>query len=822
MALISSGFGDLLHQAEQLTADMDSGGDLPRVDRNLHQIMEAGQRLWTKTAQARVQEAADVKASILLGATGLDVPKISQRLETLRSAKTFEPLEPVRETDLQGFLRNEVENAVLTTIEEKRKLTFERTEKHHWDSIQTEWEQEKQKILNALIGASTDVLDIPQETESILSDGVDMKGRSAMDNVEMAYSRQLFTYNDQLVRSGVKANLTQLFEQVAEKLDDQNVIDLWTMVKYMINVSHKTAPTIVQARNTKDMQVGFVTQARKYLEESYVLYIKNTIYGNLQQAQLGGIPGTYNVVRSFLNVKLPPNTPGLEDGDVEGHPVWAVIYYCLRCGDLRAALQAVDKATQNLGEFRQYFEEYIHSEDRRLPPNSENKIHLHYRRAVKRSNDPYKRAVYCVIGHCDANENHSEIAEKTDDYLWIKLCQVHVDESNEGLSIRQFQTSLLEEYGETHFNAYQHPFLYFKVLFLTAQFEAAIEFLSRMDKLRSHAVHVAAVLYEQGLLALPVNIHAQLLSREPTDPVPTRRLNFARLITTYTRKFEMTDPREALQYFYLLRNMKDSNRESLFMKCVSELVTETREFETLLGRLERDGCRKPGVIDKFQDDTQKIIQLVARDTEQKGLFEDAVKLYDLAGNHEKVLELLNKLLSPLVSAPSSPQSTRGRCKDLALAIAERYHSQGHRGSQATTQTFYLLLDLISFFDYFHSGNLDDAMDVIQQLKLIPLTADAVESRVHAFKQYTDEIRHNLAAVLLATMNILYAQYKNIKKTSTQLPRHQGLRAEDGGRDAYINYLRKQARALITFAGMLPYRMPGDTNARLVQLEVLMQ
>ena len=38
---------------------------------------------------------------------------------------------------------------------------------------------------------------------------------------------------------------------------------------------------------------------------------------------------------------------------------------------------------------------------------------------------------------------------------------------------------------------------------------------------------------------------------------------------------------------------------------------------------------------------------------------------------------------------------------------------------------------------------------------------------------------------------------------------------------YLAYLRGQARALITFAGMIPYRMPGATNARLVQMEVLM-
>jgi hypothetical protein len=50
----------------------------------------------------------------------------------------------------------------------------------------------------------------------------------------------------------------------------------------------------------------------------------------------------------------------------------------------------------------------------------------------------------------------------------------------------------------------------------------------------------------------------------------------------------------------------------------------------LLGVLQSDGSRRPGAIDKFQLDTQKIIELVAGDTEKKGQFEDAVRLYDLA------------------------------------------------------------------------------------------------------------------------------------------------------------------------------------------------
>ena len=52
--------------------------------------------------------------------------------------------------------------------------------------------------------------------------------------------------------------------------------------------------------------------------------------------------------------------------------------------------------------------------------------------------------------------------------------------------------------------------LYTQVLVLTGQFEAAIEFLSRMEHLRHHAVHMALVLYESNLLFLPSSCQAPL------------------------------------------------------------------------------------------------------------------------------------------------------------------------------------------------------------------------------------------------------------------------------------------------------------------------
>ncbi len=61
MDLGMDGFGDLVQQAEQLTAEVDSGSELPRVERNLHQIMEAATRM-SKRAPPLAQESTDVKA----------------------------------------------------------------------------------------------------------------------------------------------------------------------------------------------------------------------------------------------------------------------------------------------------------------------------------------------------------------------------------------------------------------------------------------------------------------------------------------------------------------------------------------------------------------------------------------------------------------------------------------------------------------------------------------------------------------------------------------------------------------------------------------
>ncbi|EMP25591.1 Nuclear pore complex protein Nup93 [Chelonia mydas] len=101
----TEGFGELLQQAEQLAAETEGISELPHVERNLQEIQQAGERLRSRTLTRTSQETANVKASVLLGSKGLDIPHISQRLESLSAVTTFEPLEPVKDTDIQGLIQ---------------------------------------------------------------------------------------------------------------------------------------------------------------------------------------------------------------------------------------------------------------------------------------------------------------------------------------------------------------------------------------------------------------------------------------------------------------------------------------------------------------------------------------------------------------------------------------------------------------------------------------------------------------------------------------------------------------------------------------------
>lgn len=288
-----------------------------------------------------------------------------------------------------------------------------------------------------------------------------------------------------------------------------------------------------------------------------------------------------------------------------------------------------------------------------------------------------------------------------------------------------------------------------------------------------HGIHMAIGLFERGLLNLS---NTQLfVSGETNESKCLRRINFAALIKMYTKKFEVTDPREALQYYYFLRNLPSliqltrmgkpqQKVVSYFAQYVCELAVETREFELFFGRLEKNAIRRPGVIDKFigENEAQFIISLIAEEIEHKGLYEEAIKLYDLCKEHQRVLELCNQQISHVVTEVNTPNSTRDRLKQMVFSIAMRYKAEINTSlkpvKKSTVSTFYLLIDLMTFFDLYHSENWEFAYETLNKLGVLPKNSINVDSSVKEFISYSEEVKlrksfiNNFRSVYYLTFN----------------------------------------------------------------------
>ncbi|RXG72254.1 Nuclear pore complex protein Nup93, partial [Armadillidium vulgare] len=665
--------------------------------------------------------------------------------------------------------------------------THTEVERLFWEQQKAEWEQAKQKFMSCFANINAEALNFtPQPQESLIHSLSFSKGSGVLSIEEAAYAKT-------------------------------NIIDLWALVCSIVEVPISVVGN-AKSRTLSKVQAILVRQAKAHLEKSYERHMRQLVFSHLEKATLGGVPGLVPLVKAYLSVLLPPQSQAhLEDGEAKGVPVWPLIFYCLRAGGPKAAaLAAQENSNPSVAEVVPALEALEKSESGRLSIDLEKKLKLSYKRNAKSITDPFKRTVYCLLCRCDVDDDHSDIIATTDDYLWLKLSLVECENLSPHLT-HYNQKRTMDDYGEKHFNAWQQPLLYMSVLLLSCQFEAGIEFLSRIERLRCHAVHVALALHE--------------MSNEEGDVEGFYRLNLVQLVKLYVKKFEITNLNEVLHYYYFLRNLKGSS-QNMFTECVSELVLQTREFDTLLGVLNTDGSRTPGLVDKFKVDVCEIAEVVAKDSEKKGLHEDAIKLYDLAKNHEKALTLLNQLMSQVVhqrgqSEMSSHGSKRERVMEMATAIALRFKTHGHNATAPSIATLHVLLDMATFFDLYHQERFSEAVKILKRLKIVALAKDEVESRVTAMPSFGLEVKTVLPHVLLAAMTSTYRLYQAptqnmfspLSSTPVSSTAISVLNMSSQMLPA-TKHLKEQARAIVTFAGMIPLRLNADVNARLVQLEAL--
>lgn len=142
------------------------------------------------------------------------------------------------------------------------------------------------------------------------------------------------------------------------------------------------------------------------------------------------------------------------------------------------------------------------------------------------------------------------------------------------------------------------------------------------------------------------------------------QINFAHLITQYTRDFRTGSVEAATDYFTLICLNADlpgslgKSQSSVCHEALREFILETRDFAKLLGDIRGDGARVKGIIEERldlinladQDDFLKNITIQAASVaEDKGLLIDAVLLYHLAENYDRVIDIINRALSDAIA-----------------------------------------------------------------------------------------------------------------------------------------------------------------------------
>ncbi len=430
------------------------------------------------------------------------------------------------------------------------------------------------------------------------------------------------------------------------------------------------------SQNHLNWNKGLVAGSRRYLESSFDKLIDSTVAFYPRDALLGGKPSNIDRIRAFLNIRMKRASPAeLQKLDfVDGVPVWACIFYLFRCGFLREAYQFARQYEFHLlktePSFIAYLKAFIETEDNYLTGTVKAQIQSDYsQRLIVGNQDPYKMAMLKIIGRCDLSKKIvADVIVTTQDYIWLQLWLVkdgqsnpeaHVSGSTQSYNLTSLQKMVLD-LGASYFNPKgNNPLQYFEILLLVGLFEDAIGYLFDTN-LQLDAVHFAICLLYHGVIQLaPVSPTDQLETvttfKNPSGS-STKCLNIVKILTSLSKVFSSTEIIDSVQYFLLLPLAASISPQynTLCQNAIRDAILSSGNFSLVLGDLAADGIFRPGLLSKFAPlmnlgDEKSFVESITKSAaikcEKEDKYRDAVHLYNLAGDYDKVLQILSRKMS---------------------------------------------------------------------------------------------------------------------------------------------------------------------------------
>ncbi|KAJ5473671.1 Nucleoporin interacting component Nup93/Nic96 [Penicillium sp. IBT 31633x] len=603
--------------------------------------------------------------------------------------------------------------------------------------------------------------------------------------------------------------------------------------------------------------------SRCFLESAFFDEVEIAIAKNPREAQLGGIPTVINKIRAYIRLQaarkdLAPD--GTELQMVNQDYCWILIFYLLRCGFVTEAAEYVsrDSGFRSLDhKFVTYMTTYAQS--RRLPRDLQQKINGEFqqrsRNAPENTVDPYRMACYKIIGRCDLSRRRLDGVKQTvEDWMWLQFSLAREDDRTEEAAgdvfgLEDIQTDIQEIGQRVFVKGHEGPGgygTYFLLQILGGMFEQAVHYLGTYAPVT--AVHFAIALSYYGLLRVSdfYTSGEEILSFT-VKQYP--QINFGYLLTQYTREFRTGFVEAAIDYFTLICLNADlpgalgKSQASVCHEALREFILETRDFAKLLGDIRADGTRLKGAIEQRLDliklvDQQEFLKTItvqaAAVADDKGLITDAVLLYHLAENYDRVIDIINRALSDAIAVelggampklqPLRPRVDQGEENQpeaaevgssfsltavddpgvLAKNMISLYDSERmYYGQirQVNRDACGLLLRMMEAKTQVEAGRWAPALDAINALNILPLQAQGsvpyIRSTAQAFSSLPPIISRNVGHVIMWSITCI--GYERQKRTFGVY--------DSEVRQGLADTLLVMAKDLMVFSGMIKYKLP---------------
>ncbi len=304
--------------------------------------------------------------------------------------------------------------------------------------------------------------------------------------------------------------------------------------------------------------------------------------------------------------------------------------------------------------------------------------------------------------------------------------------------------------------------------------------------------------------------------------MPSSQALVPMLVASFSASLQGMDAEAALKYLVLM-----SGKGKFVKEQVQRLLLETRQFETLAGKLASDGSRSNAALDAYfsKSNVSSILADGANVAIQSGKPADAAELLVLSGHFGALFTLMNRELAAYLVASTQEEFAKrqfwfnaaSQFHAIHLAHGKMYvqNALESEGRMSLGNTFQLLMNLVVFFDRCRGNQWEGAWVLMNNLNLLPKADSEMTIKVEAFFQLDNCVRQVFHHVVLAAMEALCHLFRSLRQEGAGVSIQQ-----QNTIDQRLDELRTHARLLVTFSRLLnlPGLGDGDTYVRIAQLE----